>query len=133
MLVATANPAELAGTHRLSEALRDRLRVWIPLGYPERSVELKIIRANLGGYVLDNGILERIYDIVYATRIREDMEQPASLRAGISIARLCGQHIRKYGKLTEADINEYARDVLLGASKPKIPQNAEKIIGEILK
>ncbi|TFF85688.1 MAG: MoxR family ATPase, partial [Promethearchaeota archaeon] len=46
MFIAAMNPAELAGTHRISEALKDRIKVWIDLKYPNKETELDIIRVN---------------------------------------------------------------------------------------
>lgn len=132
VFIATANPAELAGTHRLSEALRDRLRVWIPLTYPDREIELKIIKVNCDPASLDDDILNKIYAIIQATREDRDLEMPASIRAGIAIARLAAWHISQRGELNDQILMNYARSVLLGVSKGRAWVSAEKTIEDII-
>jgi MoxR-like ATPase len=119
IFIATANPAELAGVHRLSEALRDRLRVWVPLTYPDREVELKIIRMNCEPASLNADILNEVYSIIRATREVSDPGVFASIRAGISIAKLVANHISQYGELESEVLVRYAISVLLGTSKGK--------------
>lgn len=115
-LIATANPAELAGTHRISEALRDRLRVWIPLTYPDMVTELKIIKVNCDSATLDDIVLDKIYAIVKAVRENPDLEMPASIRTGISIAKLAARHISQGRDLSKEVLVNYASNVLLGSS-----------------
>ncbi len=63
------NPEELSGTHRLSEALKDRIKVWIKLTYPDKSTELDIIRINLPEhFMVEDSELEKIYSIIEETR-----------------------------------------------------------------
>ncbi len=112
--IATANPSELAGTHQFSEALRDRLRVWIPLAYPDRSTELKIIKANCEPATLPGAVLEKIYAMVAAARREREHEMSVSIRAGISIARLAARHLSTRGELAESDLVRYAHSVFLG-------------------
>ncbi len=133
VLIATANPAELAGTHRLSEALRDRLRVWIQLVYPDRETELEIIKVNLGGYPLSEDILHKICNIVRLTRNNQYIEQPASIRAGISISRLVAQHAAAGYEITDELIADCARHVLRGAIKARALMDTETIIEGVLK
>ncbi|MDY6796364.1 MAG: MoxR family ATPase [Actinomycetota bacterium] len=116
ILIATANPAELAGTHRISEALRDRLRVWIPLTYPDMETELKIITLNCGQALLDGSLLEKIYSIVKAVRENPDLEIPVSIRAGISMAKLISRHISQGREMSDEVLVNYASHVLLGSS-----------------
>jgi MoxR-like ATPase len=112
--VAVANPAEMAGVHDFSEALRDRIRVWIPLRYPEKEIELEIIRANCPEYSLEEGILEKVYSIVETSRRDPRLEQPASVRTGISIARLIGRYILE-DEVSDGVIEECALSVLSGS------------------
>jgi MoxR-like ATPase len=94
--IATANPAELAGVYRLTEALRDRLRVTIELGYPDRDTELKIIRMNSPYKGMPDEVYDRIYAIVRRTRDMKDrIKRPASVRVGPAIAKLVARRIRK--------------------------------------
>src|ERR1043166_5464058 len=45
-LIAAMNPSETRGTRRLPSAVKDRIKVWIQLGYPKRSVEQKIVETH---------------------------------------------------------------------------------------
>ena len=67
--ISAMNPEELSGTHRLSEALKDRIKVWIKLDYPQKSTELEIIRVNLPeNFSISESELEDIYSIIDETR-----------------------------------------------------------------
>ena len=91
--ISAMNPEELSGTHRLSEALKDRIKVWIKLDYPQKSTELEIIRVNLPeNFTISESELEDIYSIIDETRKNKlDIEIPASIRAGIAMAKLLGR------------------------------------------
>jgi len=133
IIIATANPAELAGTHRISEALRDRLRVWIPLTYPDMETELKIIALHCGQALLDEDVLQRVYAIVKAVRESSDLKAPASIRAGISIAKLALRHIERKGDLDGGSLVDYASTVLLGSSPGPDWITSREIITRIAK
>jgi len=115
--VLTMNPEEMSGAHRLSEALRDRIRVWIRLGYPRKETELEIIKMNSPEYKISDATLEKIYGLVSATRLSTDIEIPASIRAGISIARLSAEMTKrkKDKSVTHATLSEASTYVLVGA------------------
>ncbi|MGI0091733.1 MAG: AAA family ATPase [Nitrososphaerales archaeon] len=88
-LIATANPAELAGVYRFTEALRDRLRVTIELAYPDRETELKIMKMNSPYRRLPAELYDEIYAIIRRTREMTDrVKKPASVRVGPAIAKL---------------------------------------------
>ncbi len=115
--VLTMNPEEMAGAHRLSEALRDRIRVWIRIGYPRKETELEIVKMNCPEYKLSDYLLENVYGLVNATRNSTDIEAPASIRAGISISRLASQMAKRENK-KEVDygiLSKAATYVLTGA------------------
>lgn len=113
--VLTMNPEEMAGAHRLSEAFRDRVRVWIKLGYPRKETEIEIIRVNCPEYKLSDHVLDSIYSVVSATRTNTDIEIPASIRAGISIARLAAEMSKRERKQTTHEVlSNAAHHVLLG-------------------
>ncbi len=38
-MIAAMNPSEVRGTRRLPSAVKDRIKVWIQLGYPKKSIE----------------------------------------------------------------------------------------------
>ncbi len=116
--IATMNPQELAGVHRLSEALMDRIHVWIKLDYPPKELEFEIIRANCPEYNLSNDILERIYYLVSLTRRHSSINKPASIRASIAIARLVSIAIKE-GIYSDEVFAKIAFNVLSGLIKTK--------------
>lgn len=139
--ISAMNPEELSGTHRLSEALKDRIKVWIKLTYPDKATELDIIRINLPEhFIIEESELELIYSIINETRKNKiDIEVPASIRAGIAIAKLLGrrQFLEEKGKIKEKiSIYEYLSDitkhVLLGSIKPKPGIKVENVIENII-
>ncbi|MBI4258055.1 MAG: MoxR family ATPase, partial [Thaumarchaeota archaeon] len=101
--IATANPGELAGIYRLTEALRDRLRVTVELGYPDRETELKIIRMNSPSKGIPDNVYDQIYAIVRRTRdLKDRIKRPASVRVGPAIAKLVARRISKGEEPMEA-------------------------------
>ena len=139
--ICAMNPEELSGTHRLSEALKDRIKVWIKLTYPDKATELDIIRINLPEhFIIDESELELIYSIINETRKNKiDVEIPASIRAGIAVAKLLARRRaqEKSGELKEkASVNELlseiTKNVLLGSIKPKPGVKVEKVIDNII-
>ncbi len=139
--ICAMNPEELSGTHRLSEALKDRIKVWIKLTYPDKSTELDIIRINLPEhFIIEESELELIYSIIKETRHNKiDIEVPASIRAGIAIAKMLGRKrlLEKEKKAEEKEsvyvyLSEIAKHVLLGSIKPKPGVKVENIIENII-
>jgi len=132
-VICSMNPQELAGTHRISEALKDRIKVWIRLDYPDRSTELNIIRANCPHADVPEETLDRIYQLVNRTRMDPDVEQPASIRAGIAMARLASvQAQREKGKVTTKVLRRVAEHVLSGSVKPRPGVDAEKLSRKLI-
>ena len=115
--VLTMNPEEMSGAHRLSEALRDRVRVWIRLGYPRKETEIEIVKMNCPEYKLKDAFLEKVYGLVSSTRVNTDIEIPASIRAGISISRLAAEMAKrkKEKTISHATLSKAATYVLVGA------------------
>jgi len=111
VLIAAMNPAELGGTYRLSEALKDRIGVWIPLNYPSKEVEIEIIKVNSPEYRLEEHVFEIIYSIMNKARGDRRFEPP-SIRDGIAIARMLGEIKNKKGYITNEDIVSCASYVL---------------------
>lgn len=139
--ISAMNPEELSGTHRLSEALKDRIKVWIKLTYPEKSTELDIIRINLPEhFIIEESELELIYTIIEETRRNKiDIEVPASIRAGIAIAKLVARrkYLEEKGEIKEKKtmyeyLSEITRHVLLGSIKPKPGIKVEEVIENII-
>ncbi|GAB4320626.1 MAG: MoxR family ATPase [Promethearchaeota archaeon] len=131
--VAAMNPSEIAGTHRLSEALKDRLRVWIKLDYPDKRTEMEIIRKNTPQYGLPDALLDDVHRLVAATREHSQVEVPASLRAGIAITRLASVLLKTDAGLDEREaLRQSASHVLLGAVKPKPGVKPEAVVEKII-
>ncbi|TXT67035.1 MAG: AAA domain (Dynein-related subfamily) [Promethearchaeota archaeon] len=139
--ICAMNPEELSGTHRLSEALKDRIKVWIKLTYPEKATELDIIRINLPEqFMVEESELELIYSIIDETRKNKiDIEVPASIRAGIAIAKLLGRkrYLEEKGVLKDQDsvynhLADISKHVLLGSIKPKPGVKVDTIIEGII-
>ena len=139
--ICAMNPEELSGTHRLSEALKDRIKVWIKLTYPDKSTELDIIRINLPEhFIIEESELELIYSIIRETRQNKiDIEVPASIRAGIALAKMLSRKrlLEKEKKAEEKEsvyvyLSEIAKHVLLGSIKPKPGVKVENIIENII-
>jgi MoxR-like ATPase len=133
--VLTMNPEEMAGAHRLSEALRDRIRVWIRLGYPRKETEIEIVKVNCPEYKLSDHVLETIYDLVSSTRQSTDIEIPASIRAGISIARLASEMGQRKGKkdVNHSILSEAANYVLSGALRFRPGVDPEPAVNRIIR
>ncbi len=131
--IGAMNPAEIAGTHRLSEALKDRLKVWIHLDYPDKKTEMEIIKVNNPHYAVKDTMLDQIYLLISATRNDPQVEVPASLRSGIAMARLSGiELLADSGKDDKVVLREVANFVLAGAIKPKPGVKTEAVIQKIL-
>ncbi len=130
-LVATANPAELAGVYRFTEALRDRLRVTIELTYPDKEIELKIMRMNSPYNKLPEEIYYDIYSIIRRTREMTDrVKKPASVRVGPAMAKMVALRVAR-GEDPHAALRAVAPHVLasieVGSS-----ENKNQLIKEIV-
>ncbi len=131
--IGAMNPSELVGTHRLGEALKDRFNVWIELDYPKKQTEIKIIEHNNPYFKIEEGLLEKIYLLVNRTRTHHQIQIPASLRSGITMARLTGINISKNQKLNSNKIlGEVANYVLAGSIQPKPGIKAKDIVRSII-
>ena len=128
------NPAEMAGTHRISEALRDRVKVWINLSYPDKNTELEIIRVHCPEAVLGEDILDRIHRLLSRTRKHEDIEVPASVRAGIALARLAFSIATRNGvNVTEKELKKAAGLVMPGSIKVRPGVNEKRLVVSLLR
>ncbi len=132
-LICAANPGDIAGTHRISEALKDRIKVWIKLAYPTRVVEMEIIKSNVPSLNLSKDYLGMTYDLIAATRKAREIERPASIRSAIAIAKLAGQKKRVSGGLSIGEFQKIARLVLVGGVKTRPGHEAEAVIGNLIK
>ncbi|MEZ4370349.1 MAG: MoxR family ATPase [Polyangiaceae bacterium] len=132
-LIAAMNPEETRGTRRLPSAVKDRIKVWIELGYPSRATEQKIVRQHAAEYDLGAAQIEQILEIVHHTRNDPSVEAPASIRTSIGIARLAAQRAQRLGTAVDnAVLAQAARLVLSQAIRVKAGRNREKYLDSLL-
>ncbi|MHA2503340.1 MAG: AAA family ATPase [Candidatus Kariarchaeaceae archaeon] len=104
-LIAAMNPSEMRGTRRLPSAVKDRIKVWVHLDYPSKSIEQKIVKNNVTEYSLPSSLIELTLELVSQTR--EDLarvETPASIRSSIGMARLTAETAKRLGSEPDAEI-----------------------------
>jgi len=132
-LIAAMNPSEQRGTRRLPAAVKDRIKVWVQLGYPKRATEQKIVARHAGEYELSPAHLEIVLELVASTREDPAIEQPASIRSSIGIARLAGERARRVGSPVDNTIlAQAARLVLTEAIKMKPGRTVESYLENLL-
>lgn len=132
-LIAAMNPSEQRGTRRLPGAVKDRIKVWIQLGYPKRSVEQKIVRSHCGEYDLPPARLEAVLELVHSTREEPAVEQPASIRSSIGIARLAAERAKRLKtSVDNAILAQAARMVLTEAIKMKPGRSVDSYLDNLL-
>lgn len=110
-VIATQNPVEFEGTYPLPESQLDRFLLRIPLGYPDREVELQVLTSHRDGEPVDElkpalnceqvvwlqqavrevkveaAINEYLLDIITATRNCDDLHVGASTRGALALYR----------------------------------------------
>jgi MoxR-like ATPase len=132
-LIAAMNPTENRGTRRLPSAIKDRIKVWVRLGYPKRSTELQIVQKHCGEYEVPPTMLELILEMVHHTREDPAVEAAASIRSSIAVARLAAERARRKGSaLNNQMVAEAARLVLTEALTMKPGRNREKYLDSLL-
>jgi MoxR-like ATPase len=111
MVIATQNPVEFEGTYPLPESQLDRFLLRIPLGYPEREVELEVLTSHREGEPVDSlapaldceqvsalqaavrqvaiedSINQYVLDIVEATRHCDELHVGVSTRGALALYR----------------------------------------------
>jgi MoxR-like ATPase len=114
LIVATQNPREFEGTYPLPESQLDRFMVSVPVGYPERAAEARVLgeymlpgrarfdagavarlepdavtaaRAELAGVHISEALIEYVLDLVTATRQSSNIVLGMSSRAALALAR----------------------------------------------
>jgi MoxR-like ATPase len=132
--VATQNPIETAGTYRLSRVLVDRIGCWIRLTYPTKETELLILKENTPAFSLPVSALDKIYEIVKATRENPVLEIPASPRSGIYLTRLVNKYLDRF-ETEDAAIKFFAPAVLAKEMKVRGEEGktVSKVVDEIIK
>jgi len=133
--IAVANPAEMAGVHRLTRALQDRIDLWIYLGYPEKEVEMEIISLNCPASELTNFDLELIYNMINNFRIDERVAEPPSIRASVSLASLYAKARKSSPDADPRDlVYRYSKAVLKGHTKFKaLVEDQDRVRDEIIR
>ncbi len=130
-LIATANPAELSGVYKFTEALRDRLRVTVELTYPDRETELKIMKLNSPYRKIPEEIYYDIYSIIRRTREMTDrVKKPASVRVGPAIAKMVALRASR-GEDPHVALREVAPHVLASIEVAST-ENKNHLIKEIV-
>ena len=111
MVIATQNPAEFEGTYPLPESQLDRFLLRIPVGYPDREIELQVLTSHREGEPVDSlqsvltceqivslqndvrqvkvedSINHYVLDIVEATRHCDDLHIGVSPRGALALYR----------------------------------------------
>ena len=111
MVIATQNPVEFEGTYPLPESQLDRFLLRIPLGYPQREVELQVLTSHRDGEPVDSlapaldceqvaalqaavrqvtvedSINQYVLDIVEATRRCDELHVGVSTRGALALYR----------------------------------------------
>lgn len=132
-LIAAMNPSEQRGTRRLPAAVKDRIKVWVQLGYPKRATEQKIVSSHAAEYDLSPAQLELVLELVASTREDPAIEQPASIRSSIGMARLAGERARRTGvPIDNTILAQAARLVLTEAIKMKPGRAVESYLDNLL-
>lgn len=132
-MIAAMNPVENRGTRRLPSAVKDRIKVWIKLGYPKRSTELEIVKMHASEYQLSPAQLELVLELVQQTREDPIVESPASIRSSIGLARLAAERARRLGRGIDNTILAYAaRLVLREALGMKPGRDVDKYLDSLL-
>ena len=117
VFIATMNPEEQAGVYHISEALNDRLEK-VRITYPTYEEELQIISlyGNNFGVTVPDTMQSKVVDVVQKTRMERDVEQPASVRATLTLFELSQSFalLRNEATVTLADVRKAAQIVLRG-------------------
>jgi MoxR-like ATPase len=111
MVIATQNPVEFEGTYPLPESQLDRFLLRLPLGYPEREVELQVLTTHREGEPVDSlapaldcqqvaslqaavrqvtvedSINGYVLDLVQATRHCDELHVGVSTRGALALYR----------------------------------------------
>jgi len=133
-VIGAMNPEELRGTRKLPEAIKDRIKVWIHLGYPSRSIERKIIETNCPEYTIPPITYEKILELLERLRGDPAIESPPSLRTSIGIARMAADRAkRKKTKIDNSILSEVAHIILPDSCQFKPGKTPADVIKRIVR
>jgi len=132
-VIAAMNPAELKGTRRLPSAIKDRIKVWIHLEYPPKSLEQKIMISNCPEYNLSALTQEKIIELMIQCREDSEVEKPPSLRTSIGIARFVSERAKRLNvKVDNKLIAESAKLILPDSIQLRPGRNINQFMRKIL-
>ena len=133
-LIAAMNPAEMRGARRLPAAIKDRIKVWIELGYPKKAIEHQIVTKHCSEYTLSPSHIEMILELVSQTRDDPSVETPASIRSSIGMARLAAERAKRLGvELDNRVLAQAAKLTMSEAIRMKPGRNVDEFLGRIVK
>ena len=141
LVLATQNPVEQEGVYRLPEAQLDRFLVRVEIGYPERDVEVDILRVHGGGrkpatvediqpqftgqtivdlqglvlgIYVEPTLMQYVVDLARASREHPDIGLGASPRASLYLLQCAKARALLQGRefCTHEDVQAVARPVL---------------------
>jgi MoxR-like ATPase len=145
MVIATQNPVEFEGTYPLPESQLDRFLLRIPMGYPDREVELQVLTNHRDGEPVDklepaldcrqiawlqqavrqvrvdDSINEYLLEIVQATRQSEELHVGVSTRGALAWYRAAQSAALVAGRnyVVPDDVKQLAVPVLSHRIIPK--------------
>jgi MoxR-like ATPase len=145
MVIATQNPIEFEGTYPLPESQLDRFLLRIPLGYPQRDVELRVLSTHRDGEPVDtlkpaldseqvialqgavrqvaveDSINGYVLDIVQATRRCDELHVGVSTRGALALYRAAQAAALVAGRqyVVPDDVKQLAVPVLAHRVIPK--------------
>ncbi len=132
-VIAAMNPAELKGTRKLPSAIKDRIKVWIHIGYPPRSLEQKIMVANCPEYKLSALTQEKILEIMIQCRDDPAIEKPPSLRTSIGLARFVSERASRLNQTVDNKlIAESAKLILPDSVELRPGANVNSFLKKVL-
>jgi MoxR-like ATPase len=132
-VIAAMNPTELKGTRKLPSAIKDRIKVWIHLGYPPKSLEQKIMVSNCPEYKLSALTQEKIIELMVQCRNDPVVERPPSLRTSIGLARFVSQRAQRLNtKVDNKLIAESARLILQDSLELRPGRSIDQFIKKVL-
>ncbi len=132
-VIAAMNPAELKGTRKLPSAIKDRVKVWIHMGYPPRSLEQKIMVANCPEYKLSALTQEKILEIMIQCREDPAIEKPPSLRTSIGLARFVSERASRLNQTVDNKlIAESAKLILPDSVELRPGANVNSFLKKVL-
>ncbi len=133
-LIAAMNPSEMRGARRLPSAIKDRIKVWVELGYPKKAIEQKIILKHCGEYEVPPNQIELILELITQTREDPAVESPASIRSSIGMARLAAERARRMAsELDNRVLADAANLTLREAIRMKPGRGIDEYLGKLLK